>query len=247
MPFALEVENLQVVLSTGQAVLQIPALSIPKGARVAIIGANGSGKSTLLRALAGLIPAGFDRYQLNHQSFESMILLQRARFLSYIGQQQQPAEGTTAWEWCLLSRYPYATSALENRQIIEQALLMSGALEFAERTLESLSGGERQRVYMAGALAQETPVIFLDEVNAALDPKYREALNQLLAQLTDKTILSITHDLNGLMQYTHILALKGGKLVAFGERSSTLNQALLSHLFDYAFTAIDHDGVTRYF
>lgn len=241
------VENLTATLSSGKNILDKISFSLPKGSKLAIIGANGSGKSTLLRALLGLIPAGFTTYNLFGTSFLNLSLRERAKMMSYISQQQVPEGDITAWQWCELGRYIYHDSQQVNRMIIEKSLKASDALQFATRTLLSLSGGERQRVYMAGALAQETPIIMLDEVNAALDPKHREALKQLMIKQVEKTIISITHDLNSLDCYTHLLALKAGKLAAFGEINTVLTPVLLAELFDYQFQMVSHNGQIRYF
>lgn len=243
----IEVEKLSATLTNGKEILKEISFKLPQGAKLAIMGANGSGKSTLLRSLLGIIPAAFDRYEIAGHSFSKLSLSARAHLMSYIAQQQMPEGEITVWEWCELGRYVQQTSEPENKRIIEKSLQLTGALAFAPRLLSSLSGGERQRVYMAGAIAQETPIIMLDEVNAALDPKYREIMNQLIASLYDKTVISITHDLNTLDCYTHLLALKEGRLLAFGEISAVLNKSLLDDLFEYQFQELLHGDRARYF
>ncbi len=243
----LRVEALTAMLSTGEKILSDITFSLPKGAKMAIIGPNGAGKSTLLKALISAIPARYTHLEINGSPIEQLSLRERALQVSYIAQQQQIEEEITAWEWCELSRYPHALTGGDHQKIIERALLRCDALQFAGRKLATLSGGERQRVYMAGALAQETPIILLDEVSAALDPKHRDTMNQLIALDADKTILSITHDLNMLDLYTHILALKTGRVLAFGAREDILSRSLLKSLFDYDFQEVIHDEKRRYF
>lgn len=243
----IEVERLSATLTNGQEILKEISFKLPQGAKLAIVGANGSGKSTLLRSLLGIIPATFDRYEIAGNSFSRLSLSARASLMSYIAQQQMPEGEITVWEWCELGRYAQQTSVPENKRIIEKSLRLTGALAFAPRLLSSLSGGERQRVYMAGAMAQETPIIMLDEINAALDPKHREIMNQLIASLDDKTVISITHDLNTLDCYTHLLALKDGQLMAFGEISAVLNKSLLDDLFEYQFQELLYGDRARYF
>lgn len=243
----INVEALTATLSDGKEILKDISFSLPESSKLAIIGPNGSGKSTLMQALLGMIPASFNRYDIAGNDFTNLSIKERAKLMSYISQQQMPEGSTTTWEWCELSRYPHGTSKAENNRIIEEALIAVDALPFATRALASLSGGERQRVYMAGAIAQESTMIFLDEVNAALDPKHRDALNQLIAGQVNKTILSITHDINALDCYTHLLALKAGKVVAFGKRDEVMAQALLADLFEYQFREVIHQGQARYF
>ncbi|UNM95242.1 ABC transporter ATP-binding protein [Ignatzschineria rhizosphaerae] len=243
----LTLSKMSAMLSNGEKLLQEISFTLPKGAKLAVIGANGSGKSTLMQGLLGMIPTMFEKYLIAERPFLNIALKERARLLSYIGQQQMPEAETTVWEWCELSRFPHTTSKAENESIIIEALTRCNALSFAGRRLMSLSGGERQRVYLAGILAQETPIIILDEVNAAMDPKYKEEMEVLLHSLTDKTIISVTHDMNSLHHYSHLLALKSGRSIAFGETHAILTKDLLSELFDYPFTEVWHDDRVRYF
>ena len=247
----LKVEALTATLSTGEKILSDISFSLPKGAKMAIIGPNGAGKSTLLKALISAIPADYRTLEINGYRFDQLSLRERALQLSYIAQQQHVDEEISAWEWCELSRYPHylngRSTGGENRHIIKSSLQRCDALQFAGRKLATLSGGERQRVYMAGALAQETPLILLDEVSAALDPKHRETINQLIALEPEKTILSITHDLNMLDAYSHLLALKAGRVLAFGLREEILSKSLLHSLFDYSFEEVIHEEKRRYF
>lgn len=244
---AIVLSKMTAMLSNGEILLKDLSFSLPKGAKLAVIGANGSGKSTLMRGLLGMIPTTFSAYEILGENFSALSLKERAKLMSYVGQQQAPETEITVWEWCELSRFPYATTKSKNAEIITQALKRCDVLPFAARRLSSLSGGERQRVYIAGVLAQETPIILLDEVNSAMDPKYREAMEALIHSLTDKTIISVTHDMNALHRYSHILALKSGSIAAFGERETVLTQALLSEIFDYHFTEIWHADRARYF
>ncbi len=244
---AIALSEMTAMLSNGEKLLNDISFSLPKGAKLAVIGANGSGKSTLMRGLLGMIPTAFSQYEILGKNFAALSLKERARLMSYVGQQQTADTEITVWEWCELSRFPYATTQAENAEMITQALKRCDVLSFAARRLSSLSGGERQRVYLAGVLAQETPIILLDEVNSAMDPKYREAMEQLIHSFTDKTIISVTHDMNALHRYSHILALKSGSIAAFGERETVLTQALLSTVFDYGFTELWHADRARYF
>lgn len=244
---AIELSEMTAMLSHGEKLLNRISFSLPKGAKLAVIGANGSGKSTLMRGLLGMIPTAFSRYEIFGEGFSALSLKERARLISYVGQQQTAETEITVWEWCELSRFPYATTQAVNAKIITDALARCDVLPFAARRLSSLSGGERQRVYLAGVLAQETPIIILDEINSAMDPKYRETMEQFIHSLTDKTIIAVTHDMNALHHYSHILALKSGSIAAFGACERILTQKLLSEIFDYRFTEVWHADRARYF
>lgn len=226
-----------------KCLLEPLSFSLPKGAKLAIIGPNGAGKSTLMRALLGLIPAEYRAFSLAGRAFAEYRLSERAKVMSYVAQQPHFFSETTVFEWCELSRFPYGRGLSagfrlepEDLTAIESALATTEMLSFKNRSLSTLSGGEQQRAMLAGALAQETPVILLDEPNASLDPNTRQKQLQLLNRLEDKTILMITHDLNHLASvFTHVLGLSAGKLQFFGEIEQVLTAERLSDLFQYSF------------
>lgn len=237
---ALEVAGLSVRLKNeARSLLKEITFTLPQGARLAIIGPNGAGKSTLLKALLGLCPAEFTTCSLLGSPLRELTLLERAKKSSYIAQQSEIAQWTTVYEWCEFSRYAMEQSgmeSLEGKEAIEDALKAVNAWQFRHRELCSLSGGERQRALFAGALAQETPLIFLDEPSAAFDPKVKQEFYRWLSDFKQKTFLVVTHDFQQLAQnYTHILGLKAGKIAFFGKTQEVLKIENLNALFEVEF------------
>lgn len=168
------------------------------GHLIALLGQNGSGKSTLLRTLAGLQPA-------LSGTFSTMTLppAERARKMALVLTERLSLENTTVEEIVAMGRYPY-TSLLgtltdTDQAAILQALKQVDMLPFATHYYNNLSDGEKQRVLIAKALAQQTPLILLDEPTAHLDLPSRIKTMQLLQRLAheeNKCILISTHELD---------------------------------------------------
>ena len=193
--------------------------SLYEGEMVCMLGPNGCGKSTLLRTLAGLQPALEGTYQLSassdlHQKAEKSVALVLTERMSM--------ENTTVHDVVAMGRYPY-TSFLdglsdEDERIIKESLREVGfanAEEVSESFFNAHSDGEKQRILIAKALAQQTPIILLDEPTAHLDLPHRILVLRLLRQLAHeqgKTVLISTHELDlALTLSDRILLMTPGK------------------------------------
>ncbi|MFI3281324.1 MAG: ABC transporter ATP-binding protein [Rikenellaceae bacterium] len=184
------------------------------GELVALLGRNGSGKSTLLRSIAGLeAPLGGQVVIAGENIFE-MKPLQRASTVSFVTTERRRVVNLLAEDLVALGRAPY-TSWLgrmqeQDRDIVAHSLELVGMSHMARRSVERLSDGELQRVMIARALAQQTPVILLDEPTAFLDMPSRYELVELLTSLTHaegKTIIFSTHELDIAQDYCDTIAL----------------------------------------
>ncbi|HET9505892.1 MAG TPA: ABC transporter ATP-binding protein [Hymenobacter sp.] len=184
------------------------------GELVALLGPNGAGKSTLLRTLAGLQAPLAGRLTIQEKDLATLGPAERARLLSIVLTDRVEAGGLTALELIRLGRHPHTgwlggLSAHDEAQV-HAALATTGTTAFATRRVAELSDGERQKVLLARALAQDTPVILLDEPTAHLDLPNRVALLRLLHRLardTQKAILLSTHELDLALQAADRLAL----------------------------------------
>ena len=196
--------------------------SLYEGEMVCMLGPNGCGKSTLLRTLAGLQPALEGTYQL---SASSDLHLKAEKSVALVLTERMSMENTTVHDVVAMGRYPY-TSFLdglsdEDERIIEESLKQVGfsapSLEGrdGERFFNSHSDGEKQRILIAKALAQQTPIILLDEPTAHLDLPHRILVLRLLRQLAHeqgKTVLISTHELDlALTLSDRILLMTPGK------------------------------------
>ena len=172
------------------------------GQLVCLLGRNGIGKSTLLRTLAMFQPALGGEVRLEEKALNSYSVQELSRKLSIVLTRKPDVQNITVSEMVGLGRSPYTgfwgTLHDADKTVVAEALRLVGIEDMAERNIHTLSDGERQKLMIAKALAQQTPIILLDEPTAFLDfPSKVEILKLLgcLAKETDKTIILSTHDL----------------------------------------------------
>lgn len=176
---------------------------IPQGSLTALLGRNGTGKSTLLRAIAGLGTTAGGQIELCGRQLAAMSAQQRASTVSFVTTDKVRIANLTCEDVVSLGRAPYTNwigrMQEADRAIVERSLELVGMSSFARKTMDAMSDGECQRILIARALAQDTPVILLDEPTAFLDLPNRYSLASLLGQLAHdegKCILFSTHDLD---------------------------------------------------
>lgn len=247
---ALSVQNLS-VQSNDKIRLNNLSLDVESGSRVAIIGPNGAGKSTALQALLQLIPATFQSLQYFDQNIQTLSRKKLAQLVAYVPQ-THPNLTISVWDWCVYARFPYQKFGFfltqEEHDTINVILEKTALTQYKNTPLSYLSGGERQRAFIAGALCQETPIIFLDEPTNFLDPKQAHELLQLIHDISiemNKTIISVTHDVNEVTHYfTHCLAIKNGEKLFYGKTQDVIHTDNLFSLYNYRFTeATSKQGV----
>lgn len=177
--------------------------SLPRGTLTVLLGTNGAGKSTLLRTLAGLQPPLAGDIFWEGNSLASLTPEERAKRLSIVLTVRPETGNLTVREVVALGRLPHrqglwgSRNAAADAEAVERAMRLTTTSAWSERPVSRLSDGERQRVFIAKALAQETPLILLDEPTAFLDYPSRVQFFNLLKRLTnemDKTVLLSSHD-----------------------------------------------------
>jgi iron complex transport system ATP-binding protein len=199
-----------------------------------IVGPNGAGKSTLLKVLAGLL-AHSGEITLLGQPLHSFSLRQRARQLSWLGQNEASADDLTVFDVAMLGRLPHqpwlsAPSAADHAAV-EQALRLTQAWDWRGRALGQLSGGERQRVLLARALAVQAQVLLMDEPLANLDPPHQAdwlaIVRSLVAQ--GKTVVSVLHEVSMALQADAMVLMQGGRVTHHGACADpAIHQALVT-------------------
>lgn len=181
--------------------------SLKSGELTCLLGANGAGKSTLLRTISAFQPILSGNIFLGNRKLNTFTLAELATQISVVLTDRLDINGMTVYELVSLGRTPYTDywGKLEDndKAIIERSLSLVGITELSRRPLQTLSDGERQKTMIAKALAQETPIILLDEPTAFLDYPSKVEVLQLLRRLskeTNKSILLSTHDLEMALQ-----------------------------------------------
>ncbi|MCS6830840.1 MAG: heme ABC transporter ATP-binding protein [Armatimonadota bacterium] len=214
-------------------------LRISRGELVGLLGPNGSGKSTLLRVLSGVLKPQKGQVWLDGQPLSQLRTKEVAQRLAFVPQREEVAFGFTAWEVVLLGRAPYVgwwgREREEDVQATRRAMERTDSLSLGERIVGTLSGGERQRVVLARGLAQETPLLFLDEPLTHLDVAHQVSMLSLLRQLNREeslTVLAALHDLNLASEFCdRLIVLRQGQIVADGAPSEVITPVLLARVF----------------
>jgi ABC-type cobalamin/Fe3+-siderophores transport system ATPase subunit len=215
------------------------SLEITTGGITALVGPNGSGKSTLLKTLARLLKPTAGVVLLNGKAIAKMPTSEVAREIAILPQGPVAPAGLTVGELVEQGRYPHAGALRMLRhqdfKAIADALALTDMTSFAHRSLDSLSGGERQRAWIALALAQDTPVLLLDEPTTFLDIGHQLEVLELVKKLNTErrmTIVLVLHDLNQAARYAdRMIALDEGKIVSDGTPAAVLTTTLLAEVF----------------
>lgn len=196
------------------------SLHIKAGEAVALIGRNGAGKSSLLRVITAIERPRSGRVLLDGQDIAALDTELRARLVAFVGTERVRIANLRCEDVVAIGRAPYTNWVgrlqEEDRRIVAEALAAVGMTHFAERTIDTLSDGECQRIMIARALAQQTPVIVLDEPTAFLDIPTRFQICRLLGELAHnegKAILFSTHDTDAALPVCdHLAIIENGTL-----------------------------------
>ncbi|MEG0859208.1 MAG: ABC transporter ATP-binding protein [Pseudomonas sp.] len=226
------------------------SLRIPDGSFSVIVGPNACGKSTLLRALSRLLTPAVGQVLLNQQPIGEITAKDVARRLGLLPQSAVAPEGITVADLVARGRYPHQSFLRQWSQADEQAVFeamqATQVAALSDRLLHELSGGQRQRVWIAMVLAQQTPILLLDEPTTFLDIAHQIELLELLADLNrqGRTIVAVLHDLNQACRYaSHLIAMKDGAIVATGKPAEIFTEQLVEQVFGLA-SVIIADPVT---
>lgn len=222
MEMMIQVENL--IFGYGaKSIIKGLDVAITRGDFVGIIGPNGSGKSTFLKLLTGVLTPDGGEIYFNEKSLQKIKVRNLARQLAMVPQSTEILYDFTAYEIVAMGRYPHqgrwSKEGKTDREMIQQAMELTGTWQFRDQRVQGLSGGERQRVIIARALAQEPDVIFLDEPTSSLDINYQIEIFDLMKELhrQGKTVIVVSHDLNLASQYCEsLLLLSEGRVFAYG-------------------------------
>jgi iron complex transport system ATP-binding protein len=210
----IEVKNLCFAYPGQAEILRGISFGLAQGVFLSIAGPNGAGKTTLLNLLAGLLKPTAGSIEIDSTTIHSFSIRQLAKKIALVRQEFVPVFEFSAAQVVSMARTPYlSTFAFESEsdhKAIAEALEMTDTVRFAERPLGKLSGGERQLIFIARALAQQTPILLLDEPTSFLDMKHQVDIYDLLKKMQvekQKTIVAVTHDINLAAQYSDMMLL----------------------------------------
>nr|WP_249138743.1 ABC transporter ATP-binding protein [Phycicoccus avicenniae] len=215
------------------------SLDVPTGRTTAVVGPNGCGKSTLLRGLGRLLRPVGGSVLLDGDEIGTLSTREVARRVGLLPQQPVVPEGVTVLELVERGRHPhhglFRTWGRADEEAVAAALERTDLVHLAGVPVDSLSGGQRQRVWLALVLAQQTPVLLLDEPTSFLDVAHQLDVLDLVRGLSEdagSTVVMVLHDLGMAARYAdHLVAMRDGAIVAEGPPGEVVTPAVVEEVF----------------
>jgi len=220
--------------------------TLQEGQLLAVIGPNGSGKTTLIRAISQVLPFDEGQYHINGTNLKEASEISRAQLMAVVPQSTYVPPSFLVREVVLMGRTPYMNwngkSSRVDEKFVQKAMEQTDVKKFEDQLCGELSAGERQRVILARALAQNTPVLLMDEPTSHLDLRYQIEFLELTRTLginNGKTVLVAMHDLNLAARFGDLfLAMKNGSTDSFGSAQDVLLPEKLSEIYGLAVRVI---------
>lgn len=222
----------------GRTIVEHVSLEVAAGEWVGLIGPNGAGKTTLLRTVAGTGPVAEGGVEVDGVDLGRRSRRERAKLVAMVPQRPLIPAEVTVTDYVLLGRTPHlgplAIEGAADLRAVSDAIDRLDLTELADRKLGTLSGGELQRVVLARAVAQDSPILLLDEPTAALDLGHQQDVMELVEELRRRrglTVIAALHDLTLAAQFCdRLVMLAGGRVVGAGEARAVLDEtAILRH------------------
>ena len=236
----------------GVVAVDAVTLALPPGQLTAVVGPNGCGKSTLLAGLSRLHRPRAGAVLLDGRALATLPAREAARMVGLLPQSASAPDGLTVADLVRFGRQPHQGLlrqwSRQDQEAVEAALVAADVVGFADRPLETLSGGQRQRAWIAMAVAQDTPVLLLDEPTAALDLGHQLEVFELLRSLArgGRTVVVVVHDLVSACRYAdHLVAVQDGRVVAQGSPAQVVTAELVRSLYGVEAVVLRdpvHDG-----
>jgi ABC-type cobalamin/Fe3+-siderophores transport system ATPase subunit len=222
---------------------------------VAVLGPNGVGKTTLLRALCGLVRPTAGRIEIAGMPLRSLSTVQRAREIAFVTADDAMTEALRVRDVVAIGRFPHHAwwqwhASPQDDEAVERALEAVHLHADAQRLFNTLSSGERQRAWIAMGLAQETPILLLDEPTSHLDVRVAHEILALLRQLArnGRTVICVLHDLNDAAAYADLLMLLGcERMLACAPPGEVLTPGLIEGAYGIPMHRVDTPAGPRVF
>ena len=241
------IELSNVTLGFGsRTLIESASTRFERGSIVALLGRNGTGKSTLLRAIALLGRQQGGVIRIGGDDIESLSSEQLARRVSFVNTERIDVEALSVYDIVAIGRSPYTDwmgrLGKDDEAMVHHAIKVAGVEHLVHRSVDTLSDGECQRVMIARALAQDTPVILLDEPTSFLDLPNRYELCRLLAELAhkeNKCIIFSTHELDIALSLADSIALVDTPQLVHLATHEMIRSGSIERLFNSEFVGFD--------
>ena len=234
----IEVKNLSIGYNEYRVISDL-SFSVQPGELVGIIGCNGAGKSTLLKTIRGMLPKQGGEVLYYGKNMETYTERELARKIAYLQQHVEVGFGYTGRDLVMAGRYPYLEwwqkETDDDKNLALECMAYTGTAELADKPVTEVSGGQKQRILLAKVLAQQTPLLFLDEPTTGLDMVYQEEIFRFAHEFVTmgKTVLMVVYELGLAAKYcSRILLLGKGTLLADGTPEAVFTEALLSQAYN---------------
>lgn len=220
-------------------VLQGVDLDIAEGKVTTIIGPNGCGKSTLLRTMARLLKPTAGEVLLDGEPIPRLHTRDIARRMALLPQTPVAPDGLLVRDLVGRGRHPhqrwFRQWSPDDEQVVDEALAMTDTVSLRDRPIDQLSGGQRQRAWIAMTLAQDTPLMLLDEPTTYLDLAHQVEVLDLVSRLNrerGRTVVMVLHDLNLAARYSdHVVVMRQGRIVCSGSPTEVFTASTLADVF----------------
>ncbi|GAB7013454.1 heme ABC transporter ATP-binding protein [Halolamina salina] len=246
----LSIADLSVTLGDNDVLAGV-SLDVERGEFVGLVGPNGAGKTTLLRAARGSLTPDSGRVQIAGEAADALSAKAVGRRVATVPQDTSISFSFDVREIVEMGRTPhvprFGSMDEADHAAVERAMERTEVAEFADRPVTEVSGGERSRVLLARALAQETPLLLLDEPTASLDPNHRLRTFETVSALVDegRAAVAAIHDLDTAARYCdRIVVVADGGIVADGPPEAVLTGSTIGHAFDVD-AVVTTDPVTQ--
>lgn len=235
-----------------QPVVQNISFDIRQGKVMVLIGPNGSGKTTIIRGITGSVKLSGGQIKYDGKNSADLSETERAKYLSVVPQNSLLPDGFSVYETVAMGRTPYlgllGKLSEEDRRRVNEAIRETAIFDLRKKDVRSLSGGEQQRVILARALAQDTPVMILDEPTTHLDLNHTIGILSLVRNLSREkgtAVLIVLHDLNLAARFAdEIIILKQGNILAMGTPEEVLTENNLTAVYHVPMIVFRHDGIS---
>ena len=241
----IELRNITLAFGSNKLISDASA-RFSRGNMVALLGRNGTGKSTLLRAIAGLGKVEMGDIIIDGNIITTLSATERAERIAFVNTERVDVDALTVRELVGIGRSPYTNwigrHTTEDSKIVEHAMEVTGVMKFAERRVNTLSDGEAQRAMIARALAQDTPIILLDEPTSFLDLPNRYELCRLLGDLAhkeNKCVIFSTHELDIALSLADSIALVDTPRLVHMPTAEMITSGNIERLFDSEYISFD--------